>query len=691
MRLPWPLRGTPVAASLVAVVSLVAVALRVGAARADTPPLHGFAALSLSSDGSHVAALEYDANPGGGITPSRLVIRDTATGRAVRVALPCGDVAGCAPGAPAWSPDGTHVAFALRTPGGHARTVYQVDADGLNVTRLAAFDGTMITLRFSRSGRLAGLGIEAADKEVGATAAVLPGGAGRDTQSQRIVLIENGAARPVSPAGVFVYEYDWKPDGSGFVATAAATVDGDAAWWGARLYDLGMNGPGADGGTMRLLYAPPDASQQLAFPRVSPDGREVAFIAGLMSDFASVGGDALLLPLPVEGPRADGPGSGLPGPNGQGMAKTAADGPGAARNLTPGLKATVTSIAWSCAGDTILAGLATGVDMGVATLARDGTVPAMLWSGGQQLAASDGVLAQSCAANTTAAVREDFTHPPEIVVGPVGRWRALSHENDGQVAPLVAREVSWTSDGLAMAGWLLRPSGGDPAARLPLIVVPHGGPAWTTLPGFEAPGLLRALLDHGYALLLPNPRGSFGGGEAFVQANRRDFGGGDYRDIMAGIDAAAAASPLDLDRLGITGVSYGGFMTLWATTQSHRFKAAVARAGISDWTSYYRQTGIVGWLPPYFGATPEQDPSAYQRPSPLRLIAQSATPTLLAVGDGDIECPPPQSQAFAQALRGRGVATDLVIYPGEGHSISDPAHVADLTARTLAWFDAFLK
>jgi len=224
-----------------------------------------------------------------------------------------------------------------------------------------------------------------------------------------------------------------------------------------------------------------------------------------------------------------------------------------------------------------------------------------------------------------------------------------------------------------------------------MITEVHGGPAAASTPTFAGVGLNRALLQRGYALFRPNPRGSFGQGEAFTQGNVRDLGHGDLRDILAGIDAAERAAPIDEARLGLTGGSYGGFMTMWAVTQTHRFKAGVAAAGIADWLSYYGENGIDQWLIPYFGTSVYDDPAVYARSSPITFIKAVKTPVFAYVGADDVECPSPQTQEFWHALRDLGVPTELAIYPGEGHGLRDPAHVADSERRTLDWFDRYLK
>jgi dipeptidyl aminopeptidase/acylaminoacyl peptidase len=232
----------------------------------------------------------------------------------------------------------------------------------------------------------------------------------------------------------------------------------------------------------------------------------------------------------------------------------------------------------------------------------------------------------------------------------------------------------------------------DPAKKYPLIVHVHGGPAsavtahWDVGSGLNA----EAFSALGYFVLEPNPRGSFGQGEAFTQANRKDFGYGDLRDILAGVDTVLAHYPVDAGRVGLTGWSYGGFMTMFAVTQTQRFKAAVAGAGISDWLSYYGENSIDQWMIPYFGASVYDDPAVYAKSSAIDFIKQARTPTLVVVGDRDGECPAPQSFEFWHALRDQHVPSQLVVYPNEGHGFVDPAHNRDVLQRAAEWFARYM-
>jgi dipeptidyl aminopeptidase/acylaminoacyl peptidase len=225
-----------------------------------------------------------------------------------------------------------------------------------------------------------------------------------------------------------------------------------------------------------------------------------------------------------------------------------------------------------------------------------------------------------------------------------------------------------------------------------MIVEVHGGPAaavvarWTGR-GSLSPSEFSAL---GYFVLQPNPRGSYGQGEEFTQANRKDFGYGDLQDILGGLDAAEAKYSIDPNRVGLTGWSYGGFMTMFAVTQTQRFKAAVAGAGISDWKSYYGENSIDQWMIPYFGASVYDDPAVYAKSSAIDFIKQAHTPTLVVVGDRDGECPAPQSYEFWHALRDENVPTQLVVYANEGHGFSDPAHRRDVMDRAVSWFAKYM-
>ena len=621
--------------------------------------VHRYLGVEISPNGELVASVEGDSSKSGGAPTVRdLVIRPVRpAGKAITVPMPCGRVPQCWPDSPTWSPDGKHLGFALRTPDSHARSVYAVGADGSGLTKLLDFSGTIVHLRYLPDGRLAMLAIQNATKEVGATqaGAAIAGDMDAAPPEQRIATLANGTLNWVSPPDLFVYEYDWRAGGKGFVGTAAPG-DGDNNWWTAKLYAF------PEGGAARVIYTPADARQQLAMPKVSRDGSRVAFIAGIMSDFGSTGGDVYTLDL-----------------NGS-----------TATNLTPDMHASATAIAWRC-DDHLQAELLAGdkaqfVDLGSGNKAAPAKV---LWSGEESFGDRAGGISTACPSGVTADAHESFTQAPEIEIGAIGHWRNLTDINSGLSLPARVQSVWWKNDGFDIQGWLLLPLHAE--GKVPMITMVHGGPASAATPGFAGPGTTTRLLEHGYALFRPNPRGSYGQGERFTQGNVRDFGHGDLRDIMTGIDAAAKVAPIDTARLGLTGGSYGGFMSMWAVTQTDRFKAVVAAAGISNWLSYYGENGIDAWMIPYFGKSAYDDPAVYAASSAINYIHNAKTPTFAYVGELDIECPAPQTQEFWHAMKAMNVPTSVMIYPGEGHGLRDPKHLADAEQRTLAWFDKYLK
>ncbi len=291
---------------------------------------------------------------------------------------------------------------------------------------------------------------------------------------------------------------------------------------------------------------------------------------------------------------------------------------------------------------------------------------------------------------TSAVIHSGFRHPPEIWVGPIGEWQQLTHINNVKSSWGDGRSIHWRSDDFDVQGWLLAPANIEPGKKYPMVVSVHGGPASAALASFPR-DQNASLAAAGYFVFMPNPRGSYGEGEAFTRANVKDFGHGDLRDILAGVDAVLKDNPIDPNRIGVWGWSYGGFMTMWTVTQTQRFRAAVAGAGIANWQSYYGENDIDEWMIPYFGASVYDDPAVYARSAPITFIKNVKTPTLVLVGERDGECPAPQSFEFWHALKTLGVDSQLVVYPDEGHSIRKLEHRRDIARRLVQWFDTHMR
>ena len=640
--------------------TLLIVLAAAGFASAQPDGMHSYRSLALDGAGERIAVIEsIDGEAANG---PRIVVRARADGK-IGATYQLADCAHCRFDAPSWSPDRTALAVIGSDGKAGSATLYLL-RDG-RMTKLAGIDGVASTARWSPDGsQIAFLATVGAKKLSGAVEAgarqVGEIGLAENEDAQRIAIVAagGGAVRLVSPADTFVYEYDWTPDGKGFVVTSASG-NGDNNWWVATLGHVD-----AASGRLRVLAAP---KMQMNMPHVAPDGRTVAFIGGLMSDFGSVGGDVYT--VPIEG--------------------------GQPLDVTPGYQGSFNGIAWR--GKELLASVLAGADAGVAAIDPVARSTRMLWKGPVTASAGrDGRFAFSADGKIAASVHEDFAHAPRIVAGRLPELAAITRDNEGFEPQVSARSLSWTNEGHAVQGWLVGPAQLEAGRKYPMIVQVHGGPAAAVTPRYVAAGpngnpLVRDLVREGYFVFMPNPRGSFGQGSAFTSANRRDFGGGDWRDILAGVDAAIRQAPVDGERLGLMGHSYGGFMTMWGVTHSTRFKAAVAGAGIANWISYYGQNGIDQWMVPFFGATMYDDPAVYRKASPIESIKAAKTPTFIYVGERDVECPPAQSMEFWHGLRAMGVPTSLVIYEDEGHSLRKPEHQRDLRAREIGWFNKYLK
>ena len=299
--------------------------------------------------------------------------------------------------------------------------------------------------------------------------------------------------------------------------------------------------------------------------------------------------------------------------------------------------------------------------------------------------------------SSVAAVREAVGQAPEVVyrADRESPWRSLSAFNDGAAADLPGypevREVAWRGpDDLPIRGLLLLPRD-RPAGPSALVVDVHGGPTWSVKHGFD-PGYAIPLVAAGYAVLLPNYRGSVGWGQEFTRRNVRDPGGAEFQDILRGVDWCVEQGIADAARVGITGVSYGGYMTAWAVATSDRFRAAVMISGISNLLSCHYACNhsfcefIVGG--PHTEAVAQR---LFVERSPLIHVAGANTPTLILHGTEDRCTPLGQAEEFYRALVDQGVETEIVIYPREGHGFQEQAHQLDAWQRSIAWFDRHLQ
>jgi dipeptidyl aminopeptidase/acylaminoacyl peptidase len=640
---------------------------------------HYIGQVAVSPDGKRLAWIAQ-----GGIHVAPLASLD----KSERVTAAASPGQSCTESDLAWSPDSSALAFFSDCAHpGQQTDLYLTRFDSNPPRRLTQLNGYVGLPAFSPDGSgIAFLYVEGATRPAGALAAMKPfaGVIGEDgVEVQRIAVAPTNVRQPsapmvVSPANLHVYEFDWSPN-SKSLAYIAADPPGENNWWVAKLYTQPLDGP------PQAILVPaeipgPLHGLQIAVPRWSPDGKSIAFIGGLMSDQGSTGGDVWIV----------------------------SSSGGAPRDLTASRPSSPAWIEWKDSQSLFVSELAGGnSQLVLLTLHGDSAVagnPVFRFPGNVGDGRFESGLSVTADRSLFVFRASTFDRPTEIysahlsttappITADAASPALLSHINAG-VEPAWGKSVSlsWTSDNFNVQGWLMLPEDYSPGKKYPLVVLVHGGPAaaavarWGAAGGFSA----NAFSALGYFVLQPNPRGSYGEGEAFTQANRKDFGYGDLRDILAGVDAVEARYSIDSKRVGLTGWSYGGFMTMFAITQTARFQAAVAGAGISDWLSYYGENSIDQWMIPYFGASVYDDPAIYAKSSAIDFIRQAHTPTLVVVGDRDGECPAPQSFEFWHALRDLHVPTQLVVYPNEGHGFVDPEHDRDVLSRAAEWFARYM-
>ena len=576
----------------------------------------------------------------------------------------------CSESEPQWSPDGREIAFLsdARSHGQLQVFIANANTGTLGTAQpLTRFDGYVSQLKWSPDGsHLSVLYVEKASREPSPMAAENKAvgliDSTLDKNVQRITVIDNrtGQAEQVTPLNLYVYEYDWSKDSKKLVYTAAAPP-GDDNWYIARLYAQSIGTTDA-----ALLYKP---LRQIALPRWSPDGKSIGFIEGLMSDQGGTGGEIFVIP---------------------------STGQKKPQNLTPNRSSTPSWFTWLPDGNMLFTEFMGG-SVAINMLHTSGNTIRQVWKADESIRAGAEEMSlcvtESNGTPQVAFICTSWNKLPEVYAGGFNSLTQVTHLNTS-MEHLVqkAEDIKWVNEGLHVQGWLLFPKDYDSSKKYPMIVCVHGGPAWISTPTWSTSDFNTTVYTQfGYFVFFPNPRGSFGQGEAFTMANRRDWGFGDLRDINSGVNAVTKKYPVDTRRTGILGWSYGGSMAMFAVTQTNKFRAAVAGAGAGDWLSYYGQNSIDKWMWSYFGSSPYDDPAAYAKCSAMTYIKHAKTPTLLLVGERDGEAPPAQSFQFWHALRELHVPTQLMIYADEGHSIGGFENMIDVSVRTIEWFNKYMS
>lgn len=611
---------------------------------------------AFSPDGTRVAFTVHESfsRPDEG-TSSRIWIAQ-ADGSGARQATrgPRADTS------PRWSPDGRALAFLSDRDHGGRAAVHLLDDEAGEARPVGDLEGSAEEVRFSPDGsRLLVLAADPGSDRAGADSATRIDADGDDPRVTRpaehwrrlyTIDVATGETARAGPDGVNVWELDWR---GGEVAAVVSDDPSESGWYRARLVMIDL-----ERGSARTIHEP---AMQIAYPTISPDGTNVAFVEGFCSDRGILLGETTVVPAAGGEPRVHAP------------------------------EIDVGCLAWRDER-TLWFAAACGLAHAVGTIELDGGAD-VAWSGDESLA-SGWVPAVSLSPDgrLLAAANSAWSSRPELRILDVGDpgsgWRALSQLNPDAVPVEGARaRRTWSSDGLEIEGLLLTPSAaGTP---LPLIVWVHGGPT-DSYDCAHPHARLAGMLAAGYAILLPNPRGSSGRGQAFARANLGDMGGGDLRDILAGVDAVIAEGIADGDRVAIVGTSYGGFMSAWAIGQTDRFRAAVPMAAVTNWLSFHNTTNIGRFDELFLDADPYDRDGDYFTRSPVTHVRRVKTPTLVMHGELDLCVPLSQGQELYQALAAEGVETELVVYAREGHGWRERAHVLDGIERMRAWLGRHL-
>ena len=558
---------------------------------------------------------------------------------------------------PRWSPDGKRLAFLSDRE--EFQQIYVMPADGGEAIRRTQGKRRIEAFEWSGDGRqiafLAPLA-KTEDEEKKEKDKEDARVADKDEKRPHLWIMDSDTwkSREVVGGPWEFHELQWIPSGDRLIVVATDHPESDQET--NRIFSVNL----ADG-KMNQLLAPRGPFSDV---RVSPDGKWISFVGSRVDGPAPH--DLYL--LHVEG--------------------------GAARNLTAQtLDRPVEAYVWQPDGK-LLALIGDGFRNRFVVVDADGHIetladPHMRIRDFDDVGSIGRVPDQ---AGTVAFVGETMSHPAELFLGdgksapmPVSQFNQ-SFNNVSLATPEFVHYK--TVDGRQIEGALLLPTSSSLSSKIPTILLIHGGPTGNWADAFESWGQL--LANAGYAVFYPNVRGSTGYGFDFMVLNRADWGGGDFRDVMAAADYLVQRGVADPNRMGIAGWSYGGYMAEWAITQTNRFKAAVSGAGMSNLATEFGTENHPAYDEWFYGL-PYEKQAGFLHSSPITFVKNARTPTLILQGQDDVIDPLGQSQELYRALKRYGVETELVIYPREGHGLKEEKHLIDRLQRMVGWFDKHLK
>jgi dipeptidyl aminopeptidase/acylaminoacyl peptidase len=567
---------------------------------------------------------------------------------------------------PQWAPDGQSIAF-LSARGSDKVNVFMIRISGGEAEQITNEKASITALRWAPDGKSLAFVMpepksdeeeKAArekrdmrvidDNEKLAALYVVPVARGTDGK-RSVTRLATGA--------VHVTAIDWAPDSSAIVYAHQKTP---------KVFEQNdISIVRVAGGPSRPLVSSP--ASELT-PLFSPDGQAIAYVLG--DDPPTWAGTGWVRVVPVAGGTA------------KALAKTFDEQPDL--------------VGWSPEGRSIYVSETHGTIGRLSRLPADGSAPALL--GREDVNVTTPSLNRTGTAVGFAHAWSDkapepfFTRLDTFDPKQVARAQVIPPAAEAPVGQTDA--IKWKStDGLEIEGLITYPIGYEKSRRVPLLVIVHGGPTGVftrAFVGMPGPYPIPAFAERGYAVLRVNPRGSSGYGRTFRYANSKDWGGGDYRDIMSGVDRVVAMGIADPDRLGIMGWSYGGFMTSWVITQTRRFKAASVGAGVTNLMSFTGTADIPGFVPDYFGGEYWDVFDRWRAHSAMFNIKGVTTPTLIQHGEADVRVPVSQGYELYNALMRQKVPTKMVVYPRQPHGFTEPKMTKDALERNLEWFDRWV-
>lgn len=619
--------------------------------------------LAPSPDASRIAFTGSRMEGLEGTPSDRIAVADVAAGTIEEITAGPNDDR-----LPRWSPDGSMLAFLSdRREAGRFQALLLSYSRIGEAVALPEVEGTLESLSWSRDGtRLlfisAGLG---ADRPAASGSGVTSGkdetpswlphveGSGEHEWRRLWVLdLESWGVRRLSAEGTNVWEANWCGDDA--ISAIASTSPDEDAWYEASLVLID-----AATGAERELFR---SDVQLGLPTPNGNGTRVAVVEALCSDRIVVAGDLLLID----------------------PASRAVD-----RVDTGGVD--VSDLAWRTEDRFVYLGLR-GLETVAGEVDASTGTRTELWSTSTESCGAWYPAGRPLSEEAIVVALEGHDRPPELSVlrgGKVETLYAFDHDGTRYVTERSGRieEIAWTAtDGLELQGLVVVPP--TPGAHA-LVVFVHGGPTWAYANRWPRASV-HTLLSRGYAVFLPNPRGSSGRGRAFAEMVVGDMGGADAGDILSGIDALVERGIADPQRIGVTGGSYGGFMSCWLPTIDARFSAAVAISPVSDWYSQHFNSNLGRWDVDFLRSDPTLAGGPYRDRSPVMFADRVRTPTLLTAGLTDKGTPPGQAIEFFRALRANGVETEVVLYPEEGHGVRKFPAVLDACTRMVDWFERFI-